>query len=258
MLHLTATWCHCLAITRRCNGLVSRNSECFSPLAVRGVAQRGTSALLVTRGLELPPDHCRQPPSAPSSLLNVIFKNAAVLSEVCVITGAPSSKGPKPFTRVTIPSRIRSTSRYSKQMPSDLIWGSRCFTQSLGGPAEQEGLSVRTQPRSCCSAPAAGEGPGCWCREMPRPHSLACPQWKDRDLSSARCPCSPSDTPISFFFFLRFYLFIHERQRHRQREEQAPCREPDGGLNPRTSGSRPGPEAVLNRRATQAAPHTCF
>ena len=31
-----------------------------------------------------------------------------------------------------------------------------------------------------------------------------------------------------------------ERQTHRQREEQAPCREPDVGLHPRTLGSRPG------------------
>ena len=37
--------------------------------------------------------------------------------------------------------------------------------------------------------------------------------------------------------FLRFYLFIHERhteserQRHRQREKQAPCGEPDVGLD---------------------------
>ena len=34
-----------------------------------------------------------------------------------------------------------------------------------------------------------------------------------------------------------------ERQRHRQREKQAPCREPDTGLNPRTPGSRSGPKA---------------
>ena len=54
-----------------------------------------------------------------------------------------------------------------------------------------------------------------------------------------------------FFFFLRFYLFIHERdtqrererQRHRQREKQAPRREPDVGFDPRTSGSRPGQKA---------------
>lgn len=52
-----------------------------------------------------------------------------------------------------------------------------------------------------------------------------------------------------FIFFLRFYLFIHERhrererQRHRQREKQAPCREPDVGLHPVTPGSCPGPKA---------------
>ena len=50
-----------------------------------------------------------------------------------------------------------------------------------------------------------------------------------------------------FFFFLRFYLFIHERrkerQRHRQREKQAPCGEPDAGLHPRTPGSHPEPKA---------------
>ena len=34
-----------------------------------------------------------------------------------------------------------------------------------------------------------------------------------------------------------------QRQRHRQREKQAPCREPNVGLDPRTLGSRPGPKA---------------
>ena len=34
-----------------------------------------------------------------------------------------------------------------------------------------------------------------------------------------------------------------ERQRHRPREKQAPCQEPDAGLNPRTPGSCPGPKA---------------
>ena len=37
---------------------------------------------------------------------------------------------------------------------------------------------------------------------------------------------------LFFFFFLRFYLFIHERDR----EKQAPCGEPNAGLNPRTLG----------------------
>ena len=34
-----------------------------------------------------------------------------------------------------------------------------------------------------------------------------------------------------------------ERQRHRRTEKQAPCREPDAGLDPRTPGSCPGPKA---------------
>ena len=34
-----------------------------------------------------------------------------------------------------------------------------------------------------------------------------------------------------------------ERQRHRQREKQTPCREPDVGLDPRTQGSRPESKA---------------
>ena len=34
-----------------------------------------------------------------------------------------------------------------------------------------------------------------------------------------------------------------ERQRQRQREKQAPCGEPDAGLNPSIVGSRPEPKA---------------
>ena len=34
-----------------------------------------------------------------------------------------------------------------------------------------------------------------------------------------------------------------ERPRHRQREKQAPCGEPNEGLDPRTLESRPEPEA---------------
>ena len=34
-----------------------------------------------------------------------------------------------------------------------------------------------------------------------------------------------------------------ERQRHRQREKQAPCEEPDVGLDPRATGSHPLPKA---------------
>ena len=34
-----------------------------------------------------------------------------------------------------------------------------------------------------------------------------------------------------------------ERQTHRQKEKQAPCRDPDVGLDPRTPGSHPEPKA---------------
>ena len=37
-----------------------------------------------------------------------------------------------------------------------------------------------------------------------------------------------------------------ERQRHRQRKKQPPCREPNMGLDPRSPGSHPGPKVVLN------------
>ena len=38
-----------------------------------------------------------------------------------------------------------------------------------------------------------------------------------------------------------------ERQKHRQREKQAPCREPNVELDPRSPGSCPGLKAALNR-----------
>ena len=37
-----------------------------------------------------------------------------------------------------------------------------------------------------------------------------------------------------------------ERKRDRQREKQAPCGEPNVGLDPRSPGSRPGPRVELN------------
>ena len=52
---------------------------------------------------------------------------------------------------------------------------------------------------------------------------------------------------VVFEYFL-IYLFMRdtERQRHRQREKQAPCREPDGGLDPVSPGSHPGLKTALN------------
>ena len=45
-------------------------------------------------------------------------------------------------------------------------------------------------------------------------------------------------------FFFKIYLFTRETER--QREKQAPCREPDRGLDPGSPGSGPGLKAALN------------
>ena len=59
--------------------------------------------------------------------------------------------------------------------------------------------------------------------------------------------------------FKDFILFIHERhskrQRHRQREKQAPCQEPDTGLDPRTPGSPPEPKADAQQLSHPGAPY---
>ena len=45
---------------------------------------------------------------------------------------------------------------------------------------------------------------------------------------------------VYFFFFKGFiHLFMRDRERKRQREKQAPCREPDVGVDPGTPGSHP-------------------
>ena len=51
---------------------------------------------------------------------------------------------------------------------------------------------------------------------------------------------------VEDFIFKRFYLFIHREAEHRQREKQAPYREPDVGLDPGTPESGPGPKVALN------------
>ena len=57
-------------------------------------------------------------------------------------------------------------------------------------------------------------------------------------------------------FFKIFYLFIHEthRQRHRQWEKQAPCKELDVGLDPETLGSHPEPKADAQPRSHPGVP----
>ena len=50
---------------------------------------------------------------------------------------------------------------------------------------------------------------------------------------------------LNIFFKDFIYLFMRdtERQRRRQRDRQASCREPDTGLDPGTPGSYPEPKA---------------
>ena len=47
-----------------------------------------------------------------------------------------------------------------------------------------------------------------------------------------------------------------ERQRHRQKKKQAPCRKPEVGLDPRTPGSHPGPKAGTKPLSHPGIPHT--
>ena len=46
-----------------------------------------------------------------------------------------------------------------------------------------------------------------------------------------------------------------ERVRGRSREKQAPCREPDGGLDPGTPASRPGLKAGAKRLSPAGIPN---
>ena len=61
-----------------------------------------------------------------------------------------------------------------------------------------------------------------------------------------------------FFFFKDFiYLFMRDtqkEQRHGKREKQAPSREPDVELDPRTPGSHPEPEADAQPLSHPGAP----
>ena len=56
---------------------------------------------------------------------------------------------------------------------------------------------------------------------------------------------------VTFILFFKKILLIHEtgagEVRHRQREKQAPCGEPDVELDPGSPGSGPGLKVVLNR-----------
>ena len=48
-----------------------------------------------------------------------------------------------------------------------------------------------------------------------------------------------------------------ERQRHGQRENQAPCMEPEAGLDPRMPGSHPEPKADTQPLSHPGDPGAC-
>ena len=49
-----------------------------------------------------------------------------------------------------------------------------------------------------------------------------------------------------------------ERQRHRQKEKHAPCREPDVGLDPGSPGSLPEPKAGTKPLSHPGIPEVGF
>ena len=52
-------------------------------------------------------------------------------------------------------------------------------------------------------------------------------------------------TEASSFVVFKDFIYSSEKQRHRQKEKQASCREPNVGLDFRTSGSCPEPKAEM-------------
>ena len=67
---------------------------------------------------------------------------------------------------------------------------------------------------------------------------------------------------VFLFFFFKRFLFIHERERvaetHRQREKQAPHKEPNAGLDPGNPGSHPEPKADAQPLSHPGVPSPLF
>ena len=56
------------------------------------------------------------------------------------------------------------------------------------------------------------------------------------------------------FVYLKDFIHLFMRDRHRQREKQAPSGEPDAELEPRTPGSQPEPKADAQPLSHPGAP----
>ena len=117
------------------------------------------------------------------------------------------------------------------------------------------------------SIPKHQQHPKFLCLSLPcGKRSLAHRQRNDCLQEDAKMSCFQMAVSgvLWFTYFLKdfIYLFMRdterESQRHRQREKQAPCREPNVGLNPRSPGSGPGLKVALNCWATRAALSACF
>ena len=64
-----------------------------------------------------------------------------------------------------------------------------------------------------------------------------------------------------YLFILKYFMYLSMRDTERERQaegEAAPCREPDAGLDPRTPGSRPEPEADAQALSHPGAPSVAF
>ena len=108
-----------------------------------------------------------------------------------------------------------------------------------------------------CAFLRASPQDGCWCNPETRGFCnlskmmvWECQPPEILALASLPLPSTPTTSLLPWEgFFKKYFIYLfmrdthREKQRHRRRQKQASCREPDVGLDPRTSGSRPEPEA---------------
>ena len=137
---------------------------------------------------------------------------------------------------ILLPENMRSSHQFIHQKASPRQqWGGSCGEGREAWTSSNPGTNqLENQDSSCTKTSQAGRRSvnfraWSWAnqrQQLKAPGSEPHPGWWGRGVS-----CFTAPPP---FFFKRFYLFMRDtqRQRHRQREKQAPCREPDVGLNP--------------------------